>query len=348
MSNDPDASLAPIAGASASEDQLADGKPADNGKPPDNGKPAQKGKSRRGPWPRWLKLTMWPGAAAVVIGLGVLVGWSLLVSDQFDQTCGPNVQLSSWKGIDVSGLPGSLEATFGYGRGTQSIDSTLTATAQPGVVLPPAIGVYAEPLATSDGTQTIPTLSNKELPLPQRGISAVAVQIPGTSTYELEVCVMAPNAVAGLYSSQLLFPGATLSSGASLPVSVTFQSPAVPFLLTVGIVPLALLGMLYTTLFLIRRTNSALKLSDLPEALHNALWSVNGVFALIVSIGAVFTAWGAQCYRNPTFGTPWPTLLLTLVTMTGAASVASTVPMGLSNEGSAARAAPEADAPAAK
>ena len=327
MSIDPDASSAPHAEVSASEDQLPDGKP------PDNGDPAQKGKPERPPWPRWLKVTTWSAVAVVVIAVGMLVGWALLVSNQFDQACGPNVQLSSWKGIDVSGLPGSLQATFGYGRGTQSIDSTLTATAQPGVVLPPAIRVYAEPLATSDGTQTIPTLSNQKLQPAQPGISAVAVQVPGTSTYELEVCVRAPNAVGGLYSSQLLFPGATLSSGASLPVSVTFQSPAVPFLLTVGIVPLALLGMIYTTLFLIRRNNPALKLNQLPNALHEALWSVNGVFALIVSIGAVFTAWTAQCYRNPTFGTPWPTLLLTLVTMTGAASVASTVPMGLSSKG---------------
>jgi hypothetical protein len=330
MSNDPETPSEPPAEVPASEGQLADAEPDDNGEPPDKTVPAPKGKVRRwllSPW------TIWPAAAVVVIGLGMLVGWALLVSDQFNQACGPNAQLSSWKGIDVSGLPSNLEATFGYGRGTQSIESTLTATAQRGTVLPSAIGVYAEPLATSDGTQTIPTLSNKKLRPDQRGISAVAVQIPGTSTYELEVCVRAPNAVAGLYSSQLLFPGGTLSSGASLPVSVTFQSPAVPFLLTVGIVPLALLGMIYTTLFLIRRNNPALELNQLPKELRVALCSINGVFALIVSIGAVFTAWSAQCYRNPTFGTPWPTLLLTLVTMTGAASVASTVPMGLSSKG---------------
>jgi len=267
---------------------------------------------------------------AAVIGLGLLIGWVLVGVAQFDQACSSTARQNSWKGIAVSGLPGTLQATFGYGRGTQLIESTLTATPQPGVKLPSAIGVFAEPLATSDGTQTIPTLPTQGVPHLQSGISAVAVRIPATSTYQLEVCVRAPSAAAGLYGSQLLFPGATLSSGASLPVSVTFQSEAVPFILTAGIVPLALLGMAYTTLFLVRRTNSDLPLTGLAASLRVEIWSVNGVYAFILSIGAVFTAWNVQCYRNPTWGTPWPTLLLTLVTMAGAAGVASTVPMGLS------------------
>ena len=275
-------------------------------------------------------LIMTVASLAAVIGLGLLIGWALLGVAQFNQACSSNARQSSWKGIAVSGLPGTLQATFGYGRGTQLIESTLTATPQPGVKLPSAIAVFAEPLATSDGTQTIPTLVTKSVPHLENGISAVAVRIPATSTYQLEVCVMAPSAAAGLYGSQLLFPGATLSSGASLPVSVTFQSEAVPFVLTAGIVPLALLGMIYTTLFLVRRTNPALPLTGLARSLRTEILSVNGVYAFILSIGAVFTAWNVQCYRNPTWGTPWPTLLLTLVTMAGAAGVASTVPMGLS------------------
>ena len=271
-------------------------------------------------------------AGVAVIGLGLLIGWLLLGAAQFNQACSSTARESSWKGIDVSGLPGNLLATFGYARGTQLIESTLTATPQPGTRLPYAIAVFAEPLATSDGTQTIPTLPGTGASHLQSGITAVAVRIPGTSTYQLEVCVRAPSAAAGLYSSQLLFPGATLSSGASLPVSVTFQSEAVPFILTAGIVPLAILGMLYTTLFLVRRKDPDLSLSGLTKNLRGELWSVNGVYAFILSIGAVFTAWNAQCYRNPTWGTPWPALLLTLVTMAGAAGVVSTVPMGLSSK----------------
>jgi hypothetical protein len=269
-------------------------------------------------------------AALAMIGLGLLLGWVLVGAAQFNQACSSTARQTSWKGIDVSGLPGTLQATFGYGRGTQLIESTLTATPQPGFTLPSALGVFAEPLATSDGTQTIPTLTGGSAPRLQSGISAVAVRIPATSTYQLQVCIRAPGAAAGLYSSQLLFPGATLSSGASLPVSVTFQSEAVPFILTAGIVPLALLGMIYTTLFLVRRTNPDLPLTGLTANLRDEIWSVNGVYAFILSIGAVFTAWNVQCYRNPTWGTPWPALLLTLVTMAGAAGVASTVPMGLS------------------
>jgi hypothetical protein len=269
-------------------------------------------------------------ATVAVIGIGLLLGWVLVGVAQFDQACSSSAPPGSWKGIDVSGLPGTLQATFGYGRGTQLIESTLTATPQLGTKLPPALEVFAEPLTTLDGTQTIPTLAGKGVPRLQSGISAVAVRIPSTSTYQLEVCVRAPGAAAGLYSSQLLFPGATLSSGASLPVSVTFQSEAVPFILTAGIVPLSLLGMMYTTLFLVRRKDPDLSLKGLSSNLHTEIWSVNGVYAFILSIGAVFTAWNVQCYRDPIWGTPWPALLLTLVTMAGAAGVASTVPMGLS------------------
>jgi hypothetical protein len=57
---------------------------------------------------------------------------------------------------------------------------------------------------------------------------------------------------------------------------------------------------------------------------------VNGLAALILSIGAGFTAWNAQCFRNPVWGSPWPAILVSLVTMAGAAAAASTVPMSLS------------------
>ena len=121
---------------------------------------------------------------------------------------------------------------------------------------------------------------------------------------------------------------------APVPVTVTFQSGAVPYILTMGIVPLTLLGMIYCTLILVRRANSEQEMPGLPAAIHKALWSVNGIFALVVSLGAVFTAWNVQCFRDPTWGTPWPVMLTALATMAGAAAGASTVPMGLSKDSS--------------
>jgi hypothetical protein len=265
-----------------------------------------------------------------MVAVGLLIGWSLLGAARANQTCSAGSRSGSWAGIDVSGLPGSLQSSFGYGRGTQVIESTLTATARPGVALPARIAVFAEPLASADGTQVIPSLPQATSSRSQRGISAVATRIGSSSTYQLEVCVQAPNAAPGSYASQLLFPGATLASGTSLPVTVTFQSQAVPFILTVGLLPLSLLGMAYTALILLRRTDPHLELKGLMKALGNELWSINGLTALILSIGAVFTAWTVQCFRNPTWGTPWPTILGTLVTMAGSAVAASTVPMGLS------------------
>ena len=296
--------------------------------------PAQTGSSgpARGRWKnvfsqRWF----WVLAAIVLLsGIGVAVGYGLIAAAQQDQACTGGAQSSSWTGIQISGLPSTLQSSFGYGRGTQVIESTLNATARPGFALPASIAVFAEPLTTSDGAQMIPSLSGTSGSQAQRGISAVATRIASTSTYQLEVCVRAPSAIAGSYTTQLLFPGATLTTGTSLPVTVTFQSEVVPFILTVGLAPLSVLGMLYTTLILIRRKDSDLKLGEIGSQLLNELWSVNGLAALILSVGAVFIAWNAQCFRNPVWGTPWPTILVSLAIMAGAAAAASTVPMSLS------------------
>ena len=282
--------------------------------------------------PRWWIWVL--VATGLLSGIGIYVGYLLIGAAQQNQTCARGAQSNSWNGIQISGLPSTLQSSFGYGRGTQVIESTLNAAAPSGVTLPASIAVFAEPLATSDGTQTIPSasLSNTSSQQAPRGVSAVAIRIASSSTYQLEVCVKAPNAAAGSYSSQLLFPGAKLATGTSLPVTVTFQSEVVPYALTVAGPPLVLLGMMYATLILIRRKYPAVNLSIIPREIQYALWSINGLAALIVSVGAVFTAWNVQCYRNATWGTPWPTILVTLVTMAGAAAGASTVPMGLSKE----------------
>jgi hypothetical protein len=188
---------------------------------------------------------IWVLVATVLIsGTGVYMGYLLVNAARQDQTCANRARSISWNGIQISGLPSSLQSSFGYGRGTQVIESTLNATAPPGHQLPASIEVFAEPLATSDGTQIIPSVSlsstgNQQM---QRGVSAVATRIASSSTYQLEVCVKAPSAAAGSYSGQLLFPGAKLATGTSLLATVTFQSEVVPYALTVAGLPAALLG----------------------------------------------------------------------------------------------------------
>lgn len=303
----------------------ADPPPADP--PPVSGAPNRTGLKTH--WGIWVLV-----AAVLLSAIGAYVGYVLVSTAQQNQTCAGPAQSDSWNGIQVSGLPSTLQASFGYGRGTQVIESTLDATAPAGFTLPASISIFAEPLVTSDGTQEIPSASliatgNQQAP---REVSAVAVRISASSTYQLEVCVKAPTAAAGSYSSQLLFPGAKLAAGTSLAVTVTFQSQVVPYILTVAGPPLVLLGMLYTTLILIRRKYSDINQNQIPHELQYELWSINGLIALIASIGAVFTVWNLQCFRNATWGTPWPTILVTLVTMAGAAAGASTLPMGLSKE----------------
>lgn len=259
------------------------------------------------------------------------MGWWFLGAAQFNQSCPRNATAAhaSWAGIQISGLPSSLAASFGYGRGTQVIETSLTATALQGATLPATIGVYVEPLTSADGTQVIPYKNNANSRTLQRGIDAVAARVGNTSIYQLEVCIVAKNALADSYTSQLLFPGAKLATGASLPLTVTFQSETVPFIITVGLMPLSLLGIVYTTLILVRRQKPEVHIREVPQKLWKALASTNGILAGIVSIGAVFAAWNVQCYRNPTWGSPWPAILVSMVTMIGAAVTASSVPMGL-------------------
>jgi hypothetical protein len=265
-----------------------------------------------------------------VMAAGFFVGWWILGAAQYGQSCpGEKTARASWTGIQISGLPSSLAASFGYGRGTQVIETTLTATALQAKPLPSSIAVYVQPLTSADGTQVMPYKINADSRTLQRGIDAVATRVGNTSIYQLEVCIIAKNALADSYSSQLLFPGARLNAGTSLPLTVTFQSETVPFIVTVGLLPLSLLGIVYTTFILLRRQNPDLHISQVPPKLWEALASTNGVLAVIVSIGAVFAAWNVQCYRNPVWGSPWPAILVSLVTMTGAAVTASSVPMGL-------------------
>jgi hypothetical protein len=276
----------------------------------------------------WLTFSAVAGA---LIAAGFLVGWLSLGAARFSQSCPRNAPSAhaSWSGIEISGLPSSLAASFGYGRGTQMIETTLTATVPQGRTLPATIGVYVEPLTSADGTQLIPYKINADSRTLQRGIDAAATRVGNTSIYQLEVCIVAKSAVADSYTSQLLFPGAKLTAGTSLPLTVTFQSETVPFIVTVGLLPLSLLGIVYTTLILLRRQNTDLDIKQMPRNLWHALASINGILAGIVSIGAVFAAWNVQCYRNPVWGSPWPAILVSLVTMTGAAATASSVPMGL-------------------
>jgi hypothetical protein len=286
----------------------------------------------------WVLITV-----IVTGGIGAWIGYLISNAARQNQTCAPSAATSSWKGISISGLPSALQLSFGYGRGTQVIESTLNATLHQGTKLPASIAVLAQPLVSTDGTRIIQPLSAASSQS-KAGISAVAILAGESSTYQLEVCIRAPSAAPGSYSSQLLFPGATVTSGSSslpaatatsLPVTVTFQSRSIPYILTVGLIPLTFLGMLYCALILIRRINSALALGEIDEKLKVALLSVNGITALILSIAAVFTAWNVQCYRDPTWGTPWPTILVALTTMAGAAAGAATIPLGLaSNTGS--------------
>lgn len=284
----------------------------------------------------------WIGLGLVVfaaLGFGWLIGQNLANTAHQHQDCAsPTAPAGSWQGLVVSAAPASLQSSFGYGRGTQTIESFISVASPKGGPLPASITVFATPLISSDGTAVILPIQGGGDPSTPAAISAVAIQV-SSSIYRLEVCIRAPNAAPGSYASQLMFPGASStasSSGSSstapaaVPVSVSFQSEAVPYILTMGIVPLALLGMLYCTLILVRRSTEDEVISNLPLSLYKQLWSINGIMALILSLGAVFAAWNLQCYRDPTWGTPWPVVLTVLATMAGAAAGASTVPMGLS------------------
>jgi hypothetical protein len=275
-------------------------------------------------------------AAAAVVAAGAVTGVFLVRAADQSEPCPFTAAQGSWEGLQVSGLPDTLQLPFGYGRGTRAVQDDITVTSSAKGSLPRLLPVFAGPLVTDDDAQMIPAANPNGRGT--SGVYAIAKKIgPSTtptgnsSLYEVDVCVTATNVGAGSYSGQLIFPGTKLASGGSLPVTVTLQSRLVPYALTVGGLPLALCGMFYTTLVLLRRANSTSSLAKVVDQ----LWSSNGLVALVLSVGAVFTAWNVQVFRNPTWGSPWPAILVAFVTMAGAAAGASTVPMGFAKDPSA-------------
>ena len=79
------------------------------------------------PASRWRRVIsqrwFWVLSAIVLLsGIGVAVGYGLLVAAQQDEACTAGAQSSSWTGIQISRLPSTLQSSFGYGRGTQVIE----------------------------------------------------------------------------------------------------------------------------------------------------------------------------------------------------------------------------------
>jgi hypothetical protein len=272
-------------------------------------------------WSVWKKLLLVVAILAVVVGLGTWA--SAFASDKANPAdhCPDQATDNSWTNITVSGLASNLTAPFGYGRGTRAIETTLTAVlgnAQGQHGLPPVLGVTIIRPTTSDGAHYL------------GGVYGVATQLQSTSTYDLVICIPASTAVPGSYTGQLVFPGASVTNNANPTIAVSFQARSLPYVLFVGGPLLVILGMIYSTAVLVRRAIHDVTLPGLFRQVTYELWSVNGLFALIASLGAVFGAWEVQCFRDPTWGTPWPDILVTVVTLAGAAGAASTVPMGLS------------------
>ena len=98
-------------------------------------------------------------AAAVVIvicGAGVGIGAALLAAADQNESCAPRASQGSWNGLQISGLPDSLQLPYGYGRGTRTVQNDITVTAPAGTTPPAAIQIFVEPLVTTDGSQTVP------------------------------------------------------------------------------------------------------------------------------------------------------------------------------------------------
>jgi hypothetical protein len=147
----------------------------------------------------------------VLVGFGYWAAHYAVDIGSPRDTCSPVPVATSWTGITVSGLPTTAPFTtaFGYGRGTRTIESTLTLTAAKGTKLARRYVATVEPLTTANGLNDIPAVTAPFAAGSKgaRGVYAVATQIAGTGAYSLQICVVAPGAAAGAYSGQLTFPG---------------------------------------------------------------------------------------------------------------------------------------------
>jgi len=268
------------------------------------------------PW-KWL-------AAVVVLTLiGVGVAWGLGKAADYSSSCSPNHAKSQPPAnsakIQISGFK-PVVAAFGYGRGTREVNEDFTASTTDNSPLPSTLPFAVTPILSGTGDAV-------------EQVAAVAKLQDDNTTYELSVCIAAPASTrAGSYTGKLLFVGPKVPPSTDTSLTATFQSRLVPYVFFAFGPILLLAGIVYATGILLRRALPTLKIGEAVATIFDELWSISGVLAVIAATGAVWAAWNAQCYRNPIWGSPWPDLVSSLVTLAAAAGAAASVPMGLAQK----------------
>jgi hypothetical protein len=277
-------------------------------------------------------------ALAGVAALAAIVGVGFLGAKQLHQSasqhdawvqpaeggneCAAVKDITSPSGqLTVTGLPTTIDAAFGYGRGTKVVDSTTFAVAaQAGVTLPDRLPLAVLPLVN--------TVTGREI----RDVAAVAHRVPGTSTYQLRVCIDTDHVRAGAYQGSLLFTDTNVTSDISPLVSATLQNQMVPWILLVAGPFLVLLGIVYVSAIVVRRAEPAITLGGAVKVIGQAFTSLNGILALVAATGAAYSVWRLTINGNPTWGDEWALIPVSLVAVAGAAAAAATVPLGLSTK----------------
>jgi hypothetical protein len=255
----------------------------------------------------------------VVLLLIVVAGGSVISKDISDAAAGtavcakgnPRPVLST--GWSFAGLPKSMGLNFAYGRGTRAASDSFTAANPISPAKPKSFQTFILPLTNSKGDQL--------------GVRATATQRDGSNLYVLQICIAATRPVAaGTYTGQILFPGAAAARLGPV-VTATFQSQAVPWVLWAIGPFMLILGLLYTAVVFVRRAKPEITMQELPDKVAKALWSTNGIVALIAGAGAGFGLWRVQVYANPTWGAHWPDIAIGIVSIAIAAAGAASLPM---------------------
>lgn len=269
---------------------------------------------------------LWIGVVLLTSALGGWLAYNLVQHASGPSEC-PKQQVeasgqnAASSGVTLSGLPATIPFAFGYGRGAQTFETTFTVSST-NATLPKTIETIPLPLATSSGQNV-------------SAVTATATQIEQTHTYLLRICVNTSangGADPGSYTGSLIFPNASVPQGTNPIVTATLQSQFLPYVLWVFGPPTLLLGLLYTTMILLRRGQPDIEMGPLWRTVLHDLWSANGVVAVVVGIGAGFAVWKAQLFLNPTWGATWPDIPIGIVSMAAAIVTATSVPLAFSSK----------------
>lgn len=287
------------------------------------------------------------GATVLAASVGAVIGlalqpeasddrWPLGGADEGASDCALPASVSGSQldsVVSITQFPETVTIDVGDGRGRRVVANdqvAVTPTSVPGVVedgapvaadgLPAAIPLEVLPLRAAKGRQI-------------DSVSSYLDRIGDTQSYQLVVCVDAGAAEPGSYTAAIAVPEANASAEYTPALTVNVQHQWVMPLLWIGVPWLLMLGLGYTSVLLLRRSDPAFNPFNPAhhKYVYGAFFSANGVLAVVGATIAAWSVWRVTVYDKISWGADPIEIVVSIGAMAGAISGAAAVPFGLSS-----------------